>query len=39
VRGRPVILFSGDWQLNAAITDLPDHAFAETARGVVMRKD
>ncbi|MBX3218455.1 MAG: peptide chain release factor 3, partial [Labilithrix sp.] len=39
VRGRPVILFSGDWQLNAAIQDLPDHAFAETARGVVMRKE
>jgi peptide chain release factor 3 len=39
VRGRPVILFSGDWQLNAAIQDLPDHVFAETARGVVMRKD
>ena len=39
VRGRPVILFSGDWQLNAAITDLPDFHFMETARGVVMRKD
>ena len=39
VRGRPVILFSGDWQLNAAIKDLPDYVFMETARGVVMRKD
>lgn len=39
VRGRPVILFSGDWQLNAAMQDLPDYVFAETARGVVMRKD
>ena len=39
VRGRPVVLFSGDWQLNAALQDLPDYAFAETARGVVMRKD
>ena len=39
VRGRPVVLFSGDWQLNAAIQDLPEYGFMETARGVVMRKD
>lgn len=39
VRGRPVVLFSGDWQLNAALTDLKEYVFAETARGVVMRKD
>ena len=39
VRGRPVVLFSGDWQLNAAIQDLPEYNFMETARGVVMRKD
>jgi peptide chain release factor 3 len=37
VRDRPVILFAGDWQLNAALRDLPDHEFAETALGVVVR--
>lgn len=39
VRGRPVILFAGDWQLNAALEEQPDYTFAETARGVVMRKE
>jgi peptide chain release factor 3 len=39
VRERPVVLFSGDWQLNAAIKDQPDYVFAETARGVLVRKD
>lgn len=39
VRGRPVVLFSGDWQLNAALEDHPDYVFGETARGVVVRKD
>jgi peptide chain release factor 3 len=38
VRGRPVVLFSGDWQLNAAIKEQPDYNFAETARGVLVRK-
>ena len=38
VRKRPVILFSGDWQLNAALRDLPDYDFAETAHGVVVRE-
>ena len=38
VRGRPVILFAGDWQLNAALRDFPDYVFAETARGVLVRE-
>jgi peptide chain release factor 3 len=37
VRGRPVLLFRGEWQLNGAIEDLPDYVFAETAVGVVVR--
>ena len=37
LRERPVVLFSGDWQLNAAKTDYPDLNFAETARGVLHR--
>ena len=37
VRGRPVVLFAGDWQLNSAKREFPDVAFAETARGVVGR--
>jgi len=39
VRERPVVLFSGDWQLNAAIKEQPDYNFAETARGVLVRKN
>jgi peptide chain release factor 3 len=39
VRERPVVLFSGDWQLNAAIKEQPDYVFAETARGVLVRKE
>ncbi len=38
VRDRPVVLFSGDWQLNAAIKELPDYVFSEAARGVVVRQ-
>jgi peptide chain release factor 3 len=38
VRGRPVILFAGDWQLNAALRDLPAYEFAETASGVLVRE-
>jgi len=38
VRDRPVILFSGDWQLNAALRELPDYEFAETATGVLVRE-
>ena len=38
VRNRPVILFSGDWQLNAALRDLPDYEFAETAHGILVRE-
>jgi peptide chain release factor 3 len=37
VRDRPVMLFSGDWQLNAALRDLKDFEFAETATGVLVR--
>ena len=39
VRERPVILFKGDWELNAAIKEQPDYNFAETARGVLVRKN
>jgi hypothetical protein len=38
VRERPVMLFAGDWQLNAALRDLPDYEFAETATGVLFRQ-
>lgn len=38
VRERPVVLFSGDWQLNAAIKELPEYVFSEAARGVVVRE-
>jgi len=38
-RDRPVVLFAGDWQLNAALKDFPDYTYAETARGIVMRKE
>jgi peptide chain release factor 3 len=38
VRDRPVMLFSGDWQLNAALRDLKDFDFAETATGVLHRQ-
>jgi peptide chain release factor 3 len=39
VRKRPVILFSGDWELNFALKDHPEYVFAETAVGVLVRKD
>jgi peptide chain release factor 3 len=35
VRGRPVALFAGEWQVNSAKRCLPDLLFAETARGVI----
>ena len=39
VRDRPVILFAGDWQLNAALRDLPKgYELAETATGVLVRE-
>ena len=38
VRERPVMLFAGDWQLNAALRDLPEIDFAETATGVLFRQ-
>jgi peptide chain release factor 3 len=38
VRERPVMLFAGDWQLNAALRDLPEYDFAETATGVLVRQ-
>jgi len=39
VRDRPVLLFAGDWQLNAATRDLPsDYELAETATGVLVRE-
>ncbi len=38
VRDRPVVLFSGDWQLNAAIKELPEYTFSEAARGVLVRE-
>lgn len=39
VRDRPVLLFQGDWQLNAALRDLPkDYELAETATGVLVRE-
>jgi peptide chain release factor 3 len=38
VRERPVMLFAGDWQLNAALRDLPELEFLETATGVLVRE-
>jgi peptide chain release factor 3 len=35
VRGRPVVLFQGEWQLNSAKREFPGVSYAETARGVV----
>jgi peptide chain release factor 3 len=35
VRGRGVILFQGDWQLNSAKREFPKLRYTETARGVV----
>ena len=37
VRGRPVILFEGEWALNAAARHNPELHMAETAVGVVVR--
>jgi peptide chain release factor 3 len=37
VRGRPVLLFAGNWQLKSALEFLPEYEFAETAHGVVAR--
>ncbi len=36
-RGRPVVLFEGDWQLVTAERHIPDVTFSETASGVVAR--
>ncbi|MFW6368994.1 MAG: peptide chain release factor 3 [Myxococcota bacterium] len=36
-RGRPVVLFEGDWQLKTAERHVPSVLFSETASGVVMR--
>jgi peptide chain release factor 3 len=38
VRGRPVLLFEGEWQMNFATRYLPDYVLAETAHGVVRRE-
>jgi peptide chain release factor 3 len=35
VRGRPVVLFAGEWQLNSAKREFPAVQYAETARGVI----
>jgi len=35
VRGRAVVLFQGEWQLNSAKREFPKMKYAETARGVV----
>jgi peptide chain release factor 3 len=37
VRGRPVVLFAGEWQLNSAKREFPAVSFADTARGVIAR--
>jgi peptide chain release factor 3 len=33
VRGRAVVLFAGEWQLNSARREIPEVTYAETARG------
>jgi peptide chain release factor 3 len=35
VRGRGVVLFQGEWQLNSARREFPKYQYAETARGVI----
>ena len=35
VRGRPVVLFAGEWQLNSAKREFPGVLYSETARGVI----
>jgi len=37
VRGRPVLLFEGEWQVNFVMKEFPEYIFAETAHGVVLR--
>jgi peptide chain release factor 3 len=39
VRGRPVVLFAGEWQLNSAKREFPGVEYAETARGAATRSD
>lgn len=39
VRGRPVVLFAGAWQLSSAERVFLDVVFAETARGVISRRE
>ena len=39
VRGRPVLLFMGEWQIRSAERDLPEYVFAETAVGVIVRNE
>jgi peptide chain release factor 3 len=34
VRGRPVVLFAGEWQLNSAKREMSGIVYAETARGL-----
>ncbi|MCL2825023.1 MAG: peptide chain release factor 3, partial [Polyangiaceae bacterium] len=37
VRGRPVVLFEAEWNLNSAVKFHREYEFAETALGVIVR--
>jgi len=39
VRGRPVLLFEGEWQANFVMKELPEYNFSETAHGVISRRE
>jgi peptide chain release factor 3 len=39
VRGRPVVLFEGEWQLNSAKREFSGIVYAETARGTAVNSD
>ncbi|MDX2021493.1 MAG: peptide chain release factor 3 [Deltaproteobacteria bacterium] len=39
VKGRAVVLFASEWQMNAATAEHPNYVFTETARGGAVKRD
>ena len=39
VKGRAVVLFASEWQMNAAMSEHPQYLFTETARGGAVKRD
>jgi len=39
VKGRAVVLFASEWQMNAAMAEHPQYLFTETARGGAVKRD